>query len=149
MHNPKEILVSTTLTRVNLLKTDFRTKIHKYIIFFSRTSFINVTADAMHRQRSLRLHNNPWEYRNRISQKRRRTMPNRSMNSAELNNLRQNISDIIYVNERKANSLDNEVQGRLTQSVCIEMNHQQDSIKEEDDKISDDEEFITYADTVI
>ena len=76
-------------------------------------------------------------------------MPNRSMNSAELNNLRQNISDIIYVNERKANSLDNEVQGRLTQSVCIEMNHQQDSIKEEDDKISDDEEFITYADTVI
>ena len=75
-------------------------------------------------------------------------MPNRSMNSAELNNFRQNISDIIYVNE-KANSLDNEVQGRLTQSVCIEMNHQQDSIKEEDDKISDDEEFITYADTVI
>ena len=75
-------------------------------------------------------------------------MPNRSMNSAELNNLRQNFSDIIYVNE-KANSLDNEVQGRLTQSVCIEMNHQQDSIKEEDDKISDDEEFITYADTVI
>ena len=47
----------------------------------------------MQRQRSLRVHNNPWEYnRNRMSQKRRRTVPSRlAMDSTELKNLKLNI----------------------------------------------------------
>ncbi len=46
----------------------------------NRHSFVHVTAEAMHRQRSLRLQTSPWEFRGRaerVPRGRRRTVPPR------------------------------------------------------------------------
>ena len=84
----------------------------------------------MQRQRSLRVHNNPWEYnRNRMSQKRRRTVPSRlAMDSTELKNLKLNSAINKAICEEKVviSNIDNE--------IFIEMNqqqHQPESIEEE------------------
>lgn len=84
----------------------------------------------MQRQRSLRVHNNPWEYnRNRMSQKRRRTVPSRlAMDSTELKNLKLNSTINKAICEEKVviSNIDNE--------IFIEMNqqqHQPESIEEE------------------
>ena len=45
----------------------------------NRPSFIHVTAEAMQRQKSLRIHANPWEYPSRKN--RRRTVPTRLPNN--------------------------------------------------------------------
>ena len=105
----------------------------------------------MQRQRSLRLHNNPWEYRNRLSQKRRRTVPSRlAMDSTELKNLKQNSAINKAICEEKVviSNIDNE--------IFIEMNQQQpESIKEEAEgppppnHINANNEHIAYADSVI
>ena len=108
----------------------------------------------MQRQRSLRVHNNPWEYRNRLSQKRRRTVPSRlAMDSTELKNLKQNSAINKAICEEKVviSNIDNE--------IFIEMNNQQkqpESIEEESEEIimanikANNEQNITAcADSVI
>ena len=104
----------------------------------------------MQRQRSLRVHNNPWEYnRNRMSQKRRRTVPSRlAMDSTELKNLKLNSAINKAICEEKVviSNIDNE--------IFIEMNQQQpESIKEEAEgppnHINANNEHIAYADSVI
>ena len=50
----------------------------------NRPSFIHVTAEAMQRQKSLRIHANPWEYPSSRQKNRRRTVPTRLPCSSEV-----------------------------------------------------------------
>lgn len=59
----------------------------------NRPSFIHVTAEAMQRQKSLRIHNNPWEFQNQ-RKNRRRTVPTRLPPNAELQRQRSSLETI-------------------------------------------------------
>lgn len=113
----------------------------------NRASFIHVTAEAMHRQRSLRLHNNPWEYsggastnggmatssaRSSLKRHRRRTVPAgpRSSSHHHHHRARTSFDEIKCVKEMDESRLTEAVEmmpPKSSSEVRVETGHQNSS----------------------
>lgn len=131
----------------------------------------------MNRQRSLRLHNNPWEYRNstRMSQKRRRTVPSKIALNNPISENMNGVGNSGNTVKSFSTSADTKTYGVITEEkvevndtpiednaandeVFIEMTNRESSkainaadaiIQEEEIQSMSNENQITYADTVI
>ena len=106
----------------------------------NRPSFIHVTAEAMQRQKSLRIHNNPWEYPSNQRKNRRRTVPTRLPPNAELQ--RSSLETIFTEdqNDIKPHGMNDSIQDQVIHEIELktfseenmEENSHEDSILKED-----------------
>ena len=106
----------------------------------NRPSFIHVTAEAMQRQKSLRIHNNPWEYPSNQRKNRRRTVPTRLPPNAELQ--RSSLETIFTEdqNDIKPHGMNDSIQDQVIHEMELktfseenmEENSYEDSILKED-----------------
>ena len=104
----------------------------------NRPSFIHVTAEAMQRQKSLRIHNNPWEFQNQ-RKNRRRTVPTRLPPNAELQRQRSSLETIFTEDQNDIKPHVDSIQDQVIHEIELKTfseenieNSGEDSILKED-----------------